>query len=260
MKKMWFGSFHSDQTRDRGQPGECAGVAPADRSREARELGRADLVVAASLAAGRPPGSVGGQRDHDPEAHRRRALHQVVVRPEARIGGGVGGIEARLGSRIRLRSDLVPLHLDSQRVGAQRLDLVQRVLANRRSRAHQVGVILEEGPLARACRSGGRSQREQRDQRQCGQHGCGRDAASVVRDGVCKAQIPLRVVSRHAHHDQNPCPGSGLRCARVISVPRRKACVRCRRQASWFRLHRPVPWRCRAGWERDSPRHTQVSP
>ena len=54
MKKMWFGSFHSDQTRDRRQAAECAGVAPADGAREARELGRADLVVAAALARRSP--------------------------------------------------------------------------------------------------------------------------------------------------------------------------------------------------------------
>ena len=133
--------------RDGREPAEDARVAAPHGAREGGELGRADLVVVAPPARGGPAGSIGGERQHHAEAHRDRPRDHVVVGLEARIGGGVGGREPGLLPGAGAGRDLRPLDLDPERVGAEGLDRVERLLPDDRPRSHERGVVLEHAPL-----------------------------------------------------------------------------------------------------------------
>ena len=163
---------------DRRKAPERARIAKPHRPREVGEVGRVHLVVAAATARRRPVGSIGRERDHDPETLRERSLHEVVVGLEARIGGRAGGVERGTFLRGRAGSDLAPLDLDSHGVGAQRANLVERLLAHLRSRADQVDVVLEHRPLGAA--RGGRGGRHE-----YAGHGCD-EAQGCECPGSCR--------------------------------------------------------------------------
>ena len=99
---------------------ERARVAAPDGAREAGEVVRVHLVVAAATAGRRPVRGIGSEREHHAEALRERPGDEVVVGLEARIRGRVGGVEGGLGLGARAGRHLAPLHLDTQRVGAER--------------------------------------------------------------------------------------------------------------------------------------------
>ena len=155
-------------------------VAAPQRLHEGAELGRigaAGLPVGDRAAAARGPGRdrSRGREDHR-EAARAGRAHQLVERlpPPGWIGGRVGGVEPRGGhGRVRGGRDRRPGDEDPDRVHAQGLQLVERLLAHGRARPDQLQVVLEDRLLRGAGMGGGASRQAGDEGPPCAGKSCG---------------------------------------------------------------------------------------
>ena len=120
-------------------------------------------VMGVRLARICPARSLNRREDYLEAAGLRLVDQLVVLEPGAgRIGGGVGGVEPRgLRLRVGVRRYAAPEEQRMDRGRAERLDLVERLLALGVARRDQRGIVLEDrllacGGVRGRCRNGGR--------------------------------------------------------------------------------------------------------